>query len=188
MDIGASRGYFMDDARSRGWQVDGIEASRDCISFAEQHFQLSIQHGVLASLALKKEHYDLVHMSHVLEHLHDPRVSLEKIRDLLKRGGLLVVEVPFEFGDLFSRCQQWTTGRELPSYSVPSSHLYFFTMRSLCRLLDRSGFEVVYRATPRRNQVDESRIPLGKYIKRAVYFVERLALLGPHLEVYARRR
>lgn len=188
LDIGASRGVFLQQAALEGWSPFGLEAGLDTIEYAKEHFGIDIQHGTLEATPLPEASYDCVHLSHVLEHLHDPLGSIRKIFQTLKAGGVLIVEVPFEFGDLFDRVREVVLHRPRTVNEVQSSHLYFFTLKSLCRLLTQSGFEVLYAATPRRNQSYDSTLPMGIGIKRAVYRLEQFLNMGPHIEVFARKK
>ncbi len=187
LDIGASRGIFMDQAKERGWQVFGLEAGADAIEFARSEFQIDIQHGTLESTKLPEAFYDCVHLSHVLEHLHQPLERLKQIAAALRPGGILVVEVPYEFGDLFDLFRANILQRQRALNQVPSSHLYFFTLSTLSRLLRHAGLEVLHGNTPRRNQSYESRLPLGVMLKKLVYRLEYQLHLGPLIEVYARK-
>ncbi|MCA9052865.1 MAG: class I SAM-dependent methyltransferase [Planctomycetaceae bacterium] len=187
LDVGASRGHFLAEARDRGWKIAGLEAGQNAIDFARSELGIEIQAGTIETAALPEGEFDCVHLSHVLEHLRDPRGAVQRIRQLLRPGGVFVVEVPNEFGDLFTRCRQWFLRRPPTANVVPSTHLYFFTLRSLRQLLTDAGFEVLQSATPRRNQSYESRIPLGTLAKRAVYGVEQRLQMGPNLEMFARR-
>lgn len=187
LDVGASRGYFMHAARQRGWQVNGLEAGKEAIEFAKRQFDLEIAHGVIESAELPNEQYDCVHMSHVLEHVLDPRGCIEKLHKALKRNGLLVIEVPYEFGDLFERARKLFLRRPRQSNSVPSTHLHFFTLATLGKLLQQTGFEVIYSATPRRNRSNDSQLPLGTLVKSMAYWAEYRWKRGPLIEFYARK-
>lgn len=188
LDIGASRGVFLKLAALEGWAISGLEAGLDTIEYAKVHYGITIEHGILAETKLPLAFYDCVHMSHVLEHLHDPLESIRRIGDSMKSGGVLVVEVPFEFGDLFDRFRQGVLRRPRAVNAVPSSHLTFFTLPSLCRLLEESGFEILCAATPRRNQSFASNLPMGKLLKRIVYRLEQILKMGPLIEVFARKK
>jgi SAM-dependent methyltransferase len=79
--------------------------------------------------------FDLVIMSHVLEHLDDPAAELTSIRKVLKPDGLLFLEVPNRSGNL-----------ALP-IDDNRSHLHFFSTTSLTRLLAETGMEVLATET-----------------------------------------
>jgi SAM-dependent methyltransferase len=188
LDIGASRGVFLKLAALEGWTVFGLEAGLDTIEYAQSHYGITIEHGTLEGTTLPVAYYDCVHLSHVLEHLYDPLASIRAIGDSMKSGGVLVVEVPFEFGDLFDRFRELVLRRPRAVNAVPSSHLTFFTLTSLSRLLEDSGFEILYSATPRRNQSFASTLPMGKLLKRIVYRLEQILKMGPLIEVFARKK
>jgi len=188
LDIGASRGVFLKLAESEGWTIFGLEAGLDTIEYAKLHFGITIQHGTLEETPLPDGFYDCVHLSHVLEHLHDPLGSIRTIAKVMKAGGVLTIEVPFEFGDLFDTFREKVLRRPRALNTVPSSHLYFFTLKSLCRLLEKAGFEILAAATARRNQSFDSSLPMGKLFKRGVYHLEQVLKLGPLIEVFARKK
>lgn len=187
LDVGASRGIFLNAARKEKWDVHGLEAGADAIAHANKTYGIAIEHGTLESTPVPENSFDCIHLSHVLEHMHNPIENLTKIYRSLRPGGVLVVEVPYEFGDLFDRFRELLLRRPRTPNTVPSSHLYFFTRRTLCRVLERCGFEILRSATPRRNQSYDSKIPLGGWFKRQLYQLEQKTGLGPLIEVYARR-
>jgi SAM-dependent methyltransferase len=85
-----------------------------------------------------RESFDLVLMSHVLEHLEDPAAEIAAIERVLKPGGALFLEVPNGAGN-----------RNL-AIDDNRSHLHFFGTTSLTRLLARAGLETVAAATDAR--------------------------------------
>ncbi len=188
LDIGASRGVFLNQAREHGWSTFGLEAGIETIEYAKRRWGIYIEQGTLEETALPDAFYDCVHLSHVLEHLLDPLSSIRHVSKSMKTGGVLVVEVPFEFGDLFDRFRELVLRRPRLLNEVPSSHLYFYTLGSLCKLLKRSGFEILYAATPRRNQSFDSAFPMGMLFKRTLYRIEHLLKMGPLIEVFARKK
>ena len=187
LDVGASRGWFLAEAKTRGWEISGLEAGADAIEFARSEFGVEIDQGTIEEANYPSNHFDAVHISHVLEHVRDPRLAFTRMHLWLRPEGVLVVEVPYEFGDLFDRARRWLLRRPPSPNIVPSTHLYFFTLKSLSLLLGQCGFQVLKTATPRRNQSYDSRLPLGGLIKRGVYALEQRSKLGPNLEVFARK-
>jgi SAM-dependent methyltransferase len=79
--------------------------------------------------------FDLVVMSHVLEHIEDPAAEIDAIRQVLKAEGALFLEVPNGAGN-----------RRLP-IDDNRAHVHFFSATSLTRLLANSGLETVAAAT-----------------------------------------
>jgi SAM-dependent methyltransferase len=187
LDIGASRGHFLHEARLRGWEVAGIEIGSDAIAYARERFGIEMLSGTLESVPLSRESFDCVHLSHVLEHLREPVESIRRLHGALRRRGLLVIEVPYEFGDLFTRVRSALIRRPPQPYAVPSPHLHFFTHATLCQLLRNHGFHIVQSSTPRRNAAIDSRILGGTLFKKAIYALECRWKMGPLIEVYAQK-
>jgi SAM-dependent methyltransferase len=82
--------------------------------------------------------FDLVLMSHVLEHLDDPAAELAAIRQVLAPRGAIFLEVPNRAGHL-----------GLP-IDDNRSHLHFFSANSLALLLSGGGLEVLATETGAR--------------------------------------
>jgi SAM-dependent methyltransferase len=79
--------------------------------------------------------FDLVVMSHVLEHIEDPAAEIGAIKRVLKPQGVLFLEVPNGAGN-----------RRLP-IDDNRAHVHFFSATSLTRLLANSGLVTVAAAT-----------------------------------------
>ncbi len=137
LEVGPGSGLFLRRAGELGWQCWGIDNSRAALEASRKSAPTAtlIQSG-LGELELD-EKFDLLVMSHVLEHLPDPEASLAKCRELLVPGGRLLLAVPnigsWE-GRLFGR--SWR-GLDLPR------HLLHFNEKSLAGLLHRNGFEII---------------------------------------------
>jgi SAM-dependent methyltransferase len=99
--------------------------------------------------------YDLVVLSHVIEHLREPRSYLGAIRGLLSSGGILFVEVPHQ--DFLFKADVFP-------------HVLFFTPENLRILLESEGFKVEKTGTFGR---DWKVNPLGKHISPAARFSVR---------------
>lgn len=188
LDVGAARGAFLHYARGRGWQVWGVEPSEPATHFARENLGIEIFCGTVEQAGFPTEFFDAVHMNHVLEHLPNPFETLLEIRRTLREGGVLAVEVPNEFGDLFQRFRSSILRRHPVPYEVPSPHLFFFTPSTLCRLLEKVGFSLLELRTPRRNRDPDSKIPGGKSTKRLIYLAEEILKGGPLVEAFARRQ
>lgn len=85
-----------------------------------------LDHGLIAPGG-----YDMVLSSHCLEHLTDVGGMIAAMAAALKPDGVMFLEIPNRSG-----------ARNLP-FDDNRSHIHFFTMNSLARLLARHGFEVV---------------------------------------------
>jgi 2-polyprenyl-3-methyl-5-hydroxy-6-metoxy-1,4-benzoquinol methylase len=93
-DVGAAAGFFMRVARDHGWEVQGNETSETAIAWAKAHYQLAIDYGFLEDLDPPTGYFDAVVLWNTLEHVVDPRCTVELCVAMLRTGGVLLIEVP----------------------------------------------------------------------------------------------
>lgn len=93
LDVGCGSGAFLLRAREMGWEVAGCEP--DAKAVAACHGQgLDVIQGDVFSPTLDGELFDVVTISHVLEHVVDPQALLMRAGTLLRAGGVLWVALP----------------------------------------------------------------------------------------------
>ncbi len=155
LDVGAGYGHVLYGLREKFPQADcsAIEFSDVCVTHLKS---LSFQvHSCTADqlLSQTEQFFDLVTLSHVLEHLLDPRTVLELIHARLAPGGVLYIEVPNIPSDSLLRYPDHVWA---PRYDEP--HITFFSMRTLQNLLETAGFEVRFFDTAGPNYKYISRL------------------------------
>lgn len=136
-DIGTAGGSFLAAARGRGWQVDGCEPNRWLAAWGKQHYGIDIRPGPLTEHVLPKAHYDVVTLWDVVEHLPQPSVILDRVKDLVKPGGHLILTFP-DIGSPSAKL----LGRYWPFLS--SVHLYYFSKKTMKEMLKKHGFEMLH--------------------------------------------
>ena len=133
LDVGAAYGYFLEAARTRGWQAEGVEIAPDCAAEAERTSGAKVVAGDFMEVPLESG-FDVITMFDVLEHIADPMGALRRAHELLAPGGLVVVET----GDW-----QSTWARALGArwyFFDPPQHVVYFSAESLERAMRRAGF------------------------------------------------
>jgi len=135
LDVGCGTGKDLLRLQASGWAVTGVEISPYAASLARARLGCEVMVGHFDEVALEGRSFDVVRLSHVLEHLPSPRKSLEKVHRLLRPGGLLWLEVP----NAASAERRWF-GRQWYQWDLPR-HLYHFTPATLVRLLREIGFQ-----------------------------------------------
>ena len=138
LEIGSFCGIFLDRIRTSGWEVTGLEPYRAVADYSRGKYGLNVVDGVLPRPELPDESFEAVAMLHVIEHMPDPSENLREIRRLLKLGGVLVVETP-RFDSLMFKI----LGRRERSVGNCDGHIYFFTVATLKRMLEKNHFEII---------------------------------------------
>jgi SAM-dependent methyltransferase len=191
LEVGCATGHFIKVGQQRGWQVTGIEVSPDLARYARDSFGLDVRvAGQIEDAGLGAQAFDVVYLSHVLEHLHNPRETLEQLRPLLTSDGLLVVHVPNEFEDLlYLLFRPWIKGR-FERDGLPTDHLYFYTPRTIRQLVEQVGFKIERLSTwDWRNQRNllRGRRPGASIVKAALFAIGGCIGRGSNIEVIARK-
>ncbi len=159
LDVGCGSGGFLDGMRDNGWATFGIEPGAAAAATARTKGHVIACQSATAPLdpEITQHRFDVVLMSHSLEHVHSPTQALRNIHPLLRpKSGHLIVEVP----NLESLLTFWFGELGL-AFDTPR-HLYMFGPATLRSLLEKTGFQV--RAI--------------RHIARPVQFVRCLRLLS----------
>jgi SAM-dependent methyltransferase len=135
LDVGCGRGDLGEALVRRGWHVAGVEPSPEACAYARRR-GVHATTGTLESVSFDDETFDAVVMRHSLEHVPDPIGDLERVRSLLRPGGLLALSVPN-----FSCWERTRFGAAWFHLDLPR-HRTHFTPRALGLALQRTGFAV----------------------------------------------
>lgn len=129
LEIGSSWGYFLHQARAKGFEAMGVEISTPRREYGVSRLGVDIVSS-LEHVAARD--FDVIFSAHVLEHFTDLSSIFGHLFNLLKPGGHLVVEVPHF--DLDGRGAQALS-------SVGAVHPIGFTNEFFRLNLPQYGFE-----------------------------------------------
>jgi SAM-dependent methyltransferase len=168
LDLGAGQGEFVKFLRSRGLIADGIEISESERTISKLRNGIELFEGSAENIDVNRK-YDCVTLRHVLEHVDDPTLTIDLIRDkVLLEGGLVAIFVPN-----FQSLERKIFGVYWHGFDIPR-HRFHFTLEGLTTLLEARGFNVVF-AKRESNGLDFLRsaqnISLRKFDNR---FISRL--------------
>jgi 2-polyprenyl-3-methyl-5-hydroxy-6-metoxy-1,4-benzoquinol methylase len=134
LDIGCGNGDFLIKAKEMGWEASGLEPDSAAVEVALER-GLDVCIGTIEALDEFSSCYDAITLSHVIEHVYQPRKLLQALHRLLKNEGIVYIDTPNiqSYGaKLFGR--SWR-GVETPR------HLTLFNPKSLKELLISCGFD-----------------------------------------------
>ncbi|HET8547308.1 MAG TPA: class I SAM-dependent methyltransferase [Bryobacteraceae bacterium] len=137
LDVGCGGGLFGRMLAERGWRVFGLDQSVEAASLAWRINTMPVVCGELSQAPLARGRFAAVTMFHVLEHVYDPPAYISAARDLLARGGRLIVQVPN------ADCWQFRLfGSRWNGLDIPR-HLTDFRAGDVRALLADCGLEVL---------------------------------------------
>lgn len=159
LDVGAGRGEFLSKAKATAkWQCYGTETSRYAVNYAKKEFDISLSFGQLEDLGFPQQFFDAVTLWHTLEHLPSPSRAIKEAWQILKTSGFLFIAVPNDswlgrrhffknaFKKGFNRLpfkKKLKLKKMYPEINEQGNkHLFYFTPRSLSRLLEKYGFRI----------------------------------------------
>jgi cyclopropane fatty-acyl-phospholipid synthase-like methyltransferase len=145
LDIGCGTGLLLDVAVERGWDVFGLEPAQEGIETISTSVKSRVMQGVLTKGLFETESFDVVVFWSVIEHVINPVELLTIAHDLLKTGGILVIQTP-NVDSLSARLfrGQWTSTSFI-------DHLILWSRESLLKVISNLGFKVIklqYAGTP----------------------------------------
>lgn len=137
LDVGCGSGAFLHKMRVLNPErLDGIDFNAQAAAMATAR-GVNVHLGLFSTFSSPDQVYDAIFMNNYLEHVTDPLEELYKAFVLLKKGGVLLGEVPN-----FRSVDQRLFGRFWGGNHVPR-HTFQFTADTLSELLTRIGFESV---------------------------------------------
>jgi len=93
LDFGSGSGEFLAEARKLGCEAVGVEPGRDYAAYARRHHGLDVLEDA-GDDRFPAGHFDVISTHHVLEHLRDPAVVMERLARWLKPDGVLYAAAP----------------------------------------------------------------------------------------------
>ena len=149
LDIGCGDGKVMEHAQQLGWDVVGVEIDPEAVRVAK-NAGLNVIEADYDQVNKFSEQFDCVICSHVLEHLHQPMDLLERIKQVLKPGGYVLLVLPNSLSTVRMQFGKYWRGLESPRHlGIPSSFSILNTMR-------RVGFDAVLMNTSHKETYAES--------------------------------
>jgi SAM-dependent methyltransferase len=134
LDFGCGAGGFLLEAKRAGFETMGLGLNRDLAAHVECVHAISVYQGLIEAPGFVAERFGVIVSSQVFEHLLDPVEMLRQLRQHLTPSGLLVTEVP-NLHDSRERLWRGST--------MDDAHLFYYSRRSLTRLLVDGGFRIV---------------------------------------------
>ena len=129
LDVGAGTGDFLRLCQRKGWHIDGVEPNLQAKRIAEDKLSHTIQERITD---LKATQYNVITLWHVLEHIPDLIETMQRLKELLKPEGRLVIAVPnHKSFDANHYKEYWA------AYDVPR-HFWHFSQVAMRTLVSKT--------------------------------------------------
>lgn len=140
LDVGCGNGTSLLEAKVLGAMVFGIEADPNVRPIAVS-LGLTIHFGSLQDCPFPGQFFDLIVMNQVIEHLPDPDLALQILRERLVPNGRMVLVLP-------NTASLWRhlSGNRWINWHIPY-HLHHFDRKSFERMVQHCRLEIVHSRT-----------------------------------------
>jgi 2-polyprenyl-3-methyl-5-hydroxy-6-metoxy-1,4-benzoquinol methylase len=145
LEIGFGDAGFLKMAHDKGWEVYGADLNKSQVRHATEALKLpNIACGTIEELGYSPEYFDVVAAFNFIEHVPDPRATLQSIWRIVRPGGLVILLCPNISGIYHLLIQDiFPDSDPLNLTWVPPDHVGYFNKRNLKLLIENAGFRVV---------------------------------------------
>lgn len=137
LEVGAGRGWFLEEAAQKGWETWGLEINSCALHYLRKRRSIHLVVEAAEDFAPPPGSMDAVRMWDVIEHLQSPRAALGRVYTALRPGGLVHISTTN-----FASLSRWVNGPEWV-YLNGSDHIHLFEPSTITALLRHSGFHLV---------------------------------------------
>jgi len=137
LEIGSGAGDLLAAAADLGYDATGVEPSESSCARARERLgnRCRVVCGDVADLP-ERNYYDVCVIADVVEHVKDPRAFLERVYNLVRVGGVVVIATP--------SLQSWSARLMRHRWmEFKTEHLHYFSQETLHSLLFQSGLEPI---------------------------------------------
>lgn len=134
LDVGCGSGSLLQIFANTGWQVEGVDFDPAAVENAISK-GLQVRCGSLGEQKYPDNHFDIITMSHLIEHVYDPLEQLRECHRILRPGGYLVLVTPN-----INALSHWRF-KEACRLLEPPRHLHIFSPQALRLLAEKVGFQ-----------------------------------------------
>jgi SAM-dependent methyltransferase len=132
LDIGCAQGGLLYVLKKMGFNnLVGVDPSLGCVLEVQQR-DIEAYQGTLLHLPGEIVEFDMVILSHILEHIRDIRSAMKAVWTITKSNGVVYIEVP----DALRYLEQSTS----PFQDFNVEHINHFSLGSLTNLMQSFGF------------------------------------------------
>lgn len=130
-EIGAFDGLLLSIFKKNSCDVYGYELNDNARAYAKNKYDIDLKPNFLES----KNKYDIIILSHVIEHFKDAKNVILKIKDMLNENGYIYIEVPNS--PMANQCSY-----EMLIRYLSTEHIVNFNMSNLKMFAESAGLNV----------------------------------------------
>jgi SAM-dependent methyltransferase len=145
LDVGCHTASLLSLLKKKGYRnIEGLDMSKYASSIAKQRHGIKVTVGSIFD-DLDLGDFDLLILTHVLEHVIDLPRFVKQLAKYLNEDGLLYVEVPDALQFILAEAddKKYSSDQKEPFLQFSVEHINYFSNLSLFNLMTTNGFELV---------------------------------------------
>jgi SAM-dependent methyltransferase len=189
LDIGCGGGLFLARMKEAGADVLGIELSDTRAHYAKTRHGFDVVKRTIEDTYWREFHgtFDVVTLWDVIEHVNYPLATLRAAADMLKLGGILLIDTPCRdaFYHRFGEFTYKISGGKYPTFlntmysAKPFGHKQILSLAEMKSTLEMAGLDMV-----ELKLFHELSFPYGFYLKKLVRSEILVKLLLPFVHLF----
>jgi ubiquinone/menaquinone biosynthesis C-methylase UbiE len=152
LDYGCGSGFYMHHAKKFGLDCTGVEFNADFAALLKSKTGLNI----VTLEEVKGKQFDIIHLGHVLEHMEDPGMFLESMKQYAHKSTVFIIDGPLEKNTCLTRffIKMISLIKRKKFNTYPPQHLTFTNYHSQLLLFKKNNLECM------NYEVQEQMFPL----------------------------
>ena len=135
-EIGAFDGLLLNIFKNNGCEVFGYELNDKAREYAKKKYNIDLKPNFLED----NKKYDIIILSHVIEHFKEPKEILLKIKSMLNDNGFIYIEVPNS--PIINKSKNQCSYETLIKY-LTTTHTVNFNMDNLKDFAENCSLKIV---------------------------------------------
>lgn len=142
LDIGCGTGNLGAELSKKSIVVDGITFSEEEKQIASKYLREVWLYNLESGLPAVTKKYDVIIISHTMEHIADPTKLMLALDSVLARNGRILCAIP-NMLFLYNRLKLLFGNLEYEKYGLMDyTHVRWYTWKTIVELFDSYGFDV----------------------------------------------
>lgn len=173
LDVGCGLGLGLAYANQFDCDLYATEFDQGALDFVSDHFNVKTFRGDVWSAHFPDGSFDFIHISHVIEHVLDPRAYVREMRRIVKPGGIIAIGTPDIASNLY-KLYRWTNliRLKVPDVIDGLEHTFIFPKSVLKSLCEEEELKVVHHFThslgEKIGNLIRYKMPIGKKVNRLI--------------------
>ncbi|MEW6295737.1 MAG: class I SAM-dependent methyltransferase [Candidatus Diapherotrites archaeon] len=184
LEIGFGSGIIIKKLAAKNYykSIFGMDLSFEAAKYLKKstnikYTKVKVLVGDLDNIPFKKGAFDLVILSHVLEHIHNPSKALIECKKILKEDGYLLISFPNNMS-LWPLAEAVFDKTLAPKdYSLKEQHIQQLNNFNVTKILKKEGFKINKSGTLYLFSLPVS--VLSEKISNFLFIIDKLLFLSP---------